>query len=274
MKRTTIQGVEIAYRTAGSRARGTLLLLHGFTGNSRNWMLNVDALAAAGWHTVSPDHPGHGQSSAPEDPAVYRMEALADTHHALAATLGELPVVVVGHSMGGAVAEELVIRHGRDVAALVLADSAGGSHKESWVKALAAYGSENRRRVARERGMTGLYDYQVEKGYRNVDHIPEHLREFVRSEFSLTSPTGYFHCAAAMRDRTDTLDRLAGFDKPTLIVQGENEDADFTAASRELHETIRGSIYRVIEDATHFPQFEAAERFNAVLLEFLGSLDS
>jgi pimeloyl-ACP methyl ester carboxylesterase len=274
MNRIAIDGVEVAYRSTGSGEKGTVLLLHGFTGNSRNWMLNVDALSTAGWRAISPDHPGHGHSSAPEDVRRYRMEAMADLHHAMLASLDGLPAVVVGHSMGGAVAEELVLRHHADVAALVLADSFGGSRKQSWVDALDAYGSEKRRRIATERGMTGLYDYQVERGYRVIDHIPEHLRDFVRSEFSLTSYAGYFNAAAGMRDRDDTIDRLARLDKPTLVVHGEHEDLEFVAGSRELHETIPGSIYRVIEGASHSPQFEAADRFNAVLLEFLDSLST
>ncbi len=82
-------------------------------------------LAEAGWRVLTPDNPGHGDSAAPVEENAYAMANVADLLHALATELGFAPAVIVGHSMGGAVAEEYAIRHGGDVAALVLVASAG-----------------------------------------------------------------------------------------------------------------------------------------------------
>jgi pimeloyl-ACP methyl ester carboxylesterase len=264
-----IDGLEIAYRLRPGGARPPVLILHGFTGNGADWGTVCDRLHAAGHPTLSVDHPGHGDSAAPDDPATYAMEALADAHHALAARLGLLPLVAFGHSMGAAVAEELAIRHADDVAALVLADSAGGSRKPAWVRALDGYGKEKLRTIAFERGMEALYDYQIESGRRVVEHIPVELRPLIRAHFALTSPVGYFHAAAAMRDRRDTLNDLASLRNPTLIVCGAGEDRDFLDGSRELHRTIAGSRLELIDGAAHNPQFEAPGRLADLLLAFL-----
>ncbi len=263
----------IAYRIAGAEDAAPMMLLHGFTGNSRNWALVAPHLVEAGFRTLSPDHPGHGRSAAPEDPEIYGMDALARAHHELASDLGFSPSVVVGHSMGGAVAEEFAIAHPDSVRALILVDSAGGGQTEDWIKGLNALVSDNRRSIAREHGMTGLYDYQVEKGYRDVNLIPEEYRSLVREEFALTSTTGYFNCAVGMRDRQSSLEALAGFNKPTLIMRGRDEDPSFIRISEELHETISGSRYEIIEGAGHNPQIQAPDRFVEVLCDFLDSLD-
>jgi 3-oxoadipate enol-lactonase/4-carboxymuconolactone decarboxylase len=176
--------------------------------------------------------------------------------------------------MGAAVAEELAIRHADDVHALVLADSVGGSRKPAWVRVLDGYGKEKLRRIAFEQGMEALYDYQVESGRRIVEHIPENLRPLVRSHFARTSPTGYFHCAAAMRDRRDTLSDLATWNKPTLIVCGESEDADFIEGSRELHANIAASRFELIPGAAHNPHFEAPAALADALLGFLADVSS
>jgi len=261
--------LRIAYRRRPGNGRVPVLILHGFTGNGADWAAVCRRLEDAGHPTLVVDQPGHGDSAAPDDPSIYAMEALADVHHALAAHLGMLPAVVIGHSMGAAVAEELAIRHGSDVHALVLADSVGGSRKAEWARALDRYGKEKLRTLAFEHGMEALYDYQVASGRRIVEHIPEPLRPLVRAHFARTSAIGYFHCAAAMRDRRDTLADLAAWSKPTLILCGQGEDPTFVEGSRELHETIGVSRFDFIADAAHNPHFEAPDRLADALLAFL-----
>jgi pimeloyl-ACP methyl ester carboxylesterase len=267
--RVVIDGIEIACRLAGDPDARPVVFFHGFTGNSRNWMLNFRPLAEAGYRTLSVDHPGHGRSSAPEDPACYRMEMIARIHHQVAERLGFVPGVVVGHSMGAAIAEEFALAYPADVEALVLVDSFGGSVKRSWIRSLDDYASEAARKVAFAEGMEALFDFQIATGLRSVDHLPADLRPLVRTEFARTSPTGYFHSALAMRNRVETLERLSAFDKPTLVLYGASEDRSFIRGSEELARTIPGSRIKAIEGAGHSPQFEQPDRFNAALLDFL-----
>ncbi len=273
--RVGIDGIKISYRLRpGSGAPGThtVLVLHGFTGQGADWAAVCDQLAAAGHGTICPDHPGHGGSDAPDDPAHYSMERLADMHAALCAHLDCTPVVVVGHSMGGAAAEQFAIRHRRAVSGLVLVDSIGGRRKTSWSRVLAKYATPELRTIAFDQGMGALYDHQVAQGSRSLEHIPEALRPDIRAHFAATSATGYFHAAAGMRDRVDTLDALADFDGPALVMTGADEDPTFIEASRELDGCLADSRFRFIEDAAHNPQFEAPDRMAELLLEFLAGL--
>lgn len=276
-ERLRVGPVEIAYRirpTADRRGAVTLLVLHGFTGQGGDWAAVCDELAQAGHGSICPDHPGHGRSDAPDDPRAYAMEAVADMYNALCEHLATGPVVVLGHSMGGAVAEQFALRHRDTTRALILADSVGGSRKDDWSRVLAGYSKLKLKTIAFEQGMGALYDYQIASGRRVVDHIPEALRPLVREHFAATSPTGYFHAAAAMSERNDTLAGLRAFDAPALVMVGEGEDPGFIAGSREIDAHLVRSRFAFIEGAAHNPHFEAPEATAAIVADFLNSLDS
>ncbi|MDM8358670.1 alpha/beta fold hydrolase [Pandoraea communis] len=108
-----------ACRTAGDGPL-TLVLLHGIGGNRQVWPSQFETFVAAGCRVVAWDMPGYGESAMPVEPA---MASLADSLRMLLDALGPSRFVLVGHSMGGMVAQELMARgepFTRDIAALVL----------------------------------------------------------------------------------------------------------------------------------------------------------
>lgn len=273
MENATIDGVELAYRRAGTPDGTPVVLIHGYTGNTRNWALTIKPLTATGWRTLSADNPGHGSSSSPEDPKRYGMAAMADLHHQIAASLGFEPAVVIGHSMGGAIAEEYTIRHPESVRALVLVDSAGGGPRNDPMMQQMEKSMEKARQIAMEEGMGALWDYQVANGLRaGMDALAPEMRDFLKAEFCLTSPQGYVNCARGMRDRRDTLPELAALAKPTLVIRGVNESPGLTQAADGLAAAIPGARYEVIPGSAHSPQLENAAKFNEVLLGFLSGV--
>ncbi|HET6631474.1 MAG TPA: alpha/beta fold hydrolase [Rhodanobacteraceae bacterium] len=101
----------------------TLVLLHGFDMDKTAW-LPVAARLQPHFHLVIPDLPGWGHSSrhAGDD---YGIPAQARRLQAFVQTLGLGHVVLVGHSMGGAIAGVYAAEHPEHVAGLVLVDSFG-----------------------------------------------------------------------------------------------------------------------------------------------------
>jgi len=104
-------GVQISY---ADRGRGVpVVLIHGFTGTyARHWEGPgvMQALETAGYRVVAMDCRGHGQSGKPADPAKYGMEMVADVLR----LLDHLKIErahVVGYSMGGAIANQLLVRN-------------------------------------------------------------------------------------------------------------------------------------------------------------------
>lgn len=104
-------------------ARHTFVFLHGYGGNARQWVYQLRHFSTEN-RVIALDLRGHGLSNAPN--TRYSMEEIqAD----LLATLDLLgvsgPVVLVGHSFGGAVAAQFAAEHPQRVARLVLIATAG-----------------------------------------------------------------------------------------------------------------------------------------------------
>ncbi|MBR0796136.1 alpha/beta hydrolase [Bradyrhizobium jicamae] len=76
---TTIDGLKIFYREAGSKDAPTLVLLHGFPSSSRQFDTLIPLLAVR-YHLIAPDYPGFGQSDAPPPSSyAYTFDQLANT---------------------------------------------------------------------------------------------------------------------------------------------------------------------------------------------------
>jgi pimeloyl-ACP methyl ester carboxylesterase len=114
-----VEGVEIAVRRAGSGP--ALLLVHGIPTSSRLWDA-VGADLSADFDVVAPDMLGYGESAKPADRDV-SMAAQARLVPPLLDALGLDRVVVVGHDLGGAVAQRVVLEAPGRVSGLVLIDS-------------------------------------------------------------------------------------------------------------------------------------------------------
>ena len=272
MPTVTISGIELAHRVAGQDHGAPALFIHGYTGNLRNWSLQVKALAATGqYRCLSADNPGHGDSSAPADARSYEFDQVADLLHQLAVDAAFAPAIVFGHSMGGAIAEQYAIRYPEHVRALVLVGSAGGAsgpERTDKAEPRAAL-----RAAYAQGGMSAVYDVRLKltpmPGY---DALPDATKTFLRAEFARTHWNGFEFGGRALHTRQETLTALADFNKPTLIVHGAAESESLQHVSRDLTRTIRTAKRVVIANAGHSPQFENPNEFNREMFAFLATL--
>lgn len=261
MPKARINGIEINYREIGEGF--PLLLIHGFTGNLRNWALQVPVLARS-FHMVSFDQRGHGHSEKPTRPEDYSLELMAEDAHGLLQHLTIDRCYLIGHSMGGMVAQHLVLSHPETVRALVLVDTAA--------EVTSAMHTQDRARlveIARDQGMEAAFEEQLRISPMAEQIVGQpRLLGLWREQFLLTSREAYIYCARAVAKRRSLLDKLHAIEVPTLIICGENDDA-FVEASRRIHERIPASELVIIRGAGHTPQIERAPEFNRVLSEFL-----
>jgi len=117
--------VQLSIAEAGVGQR-PLLLVHGFTGAKEDFTGWLDRLADLGWHAVAPDLRGHGASSKPAAESAYSFESMADDLLRLADALGWGRFVLLGHSMGGMIAQFIARSAGARLAGLVLMDTTHG----------------------------------------------------------------------------------------------------------------------------------------------------
>ncbi|HTU87577.1 MAG TPA: alpha/beta fold hydrolase [Solirubrobacteraceae bacterium] len=100
-----------------------VMLLHGWVATADlNWCGAYDALAAAGYRVVAIDHRGHGRGLRPLEP--FRLSDCAGDAAAALRALDAAPAIVVGYSMGGAIAQLMARDQADAVSGLVLSGTA------------------------------------------------------------------------------------------------------------------------------------------------------
>ncbi|MGH2684447.1 MAG: alpha/beta fold hydrolase [Actinomycetota bacterium] len=268
--------VELSVAEAGEGGR-PFLLLHGFTGSKEDFTWDdepvLDRLAGRGFHAVAPDHRGHGQSSKPDREAAYSVEIFAADALGLVDELGWDRFALLGHSMGGVIAQVLIGTAPERVSALVLMDTSHAA-LEGVDPAMARLAGE----IATTRGMKFLNQRQKERGgvldtpasRRLKESLPGYA-EFEDSKLEASSPAMYaamVRAIAGVDGIHDRLASLASVSVPTLVLVGE-QDRPFIGPSERMAKTIPGARMVTIPGAGHSPQFEAPEPWWDALTIFL-----
>ncbi len=105
----------------GSATHPTVIFIHGWTCRRRYWDPQLQAVPGD-FGLLAPDLPGHGDTPAPDRKA-WTIEGLAEDICQLQAEHTDGPVILVGHSMGGAVALEAAAALGEKARGVILADT-------------------------------------------------------------------------------------------------------------------------------------------------------
>lgn len=119
---TAARGRLVVWDTPGPVGAPTLVLLHGVTLDAEsNWGAAIPTLAQS-FRVLAPDLRGHG--AGPPARVPYRLEDCADDVAAVVRALGTGPVIVVGYSMGGMIAQTFWRQYPELTAGLVLCATA------------------------------------------------------------------------------------------------------------------------------------------------------
>lgn len=247
---------------ASVRARGTLLLVHGFPLNARMWEPQ-EPLAERGWRVLAPQL--RGFDGGVDDPPVSSIDDYAGDLVDLLDALHVEDAVVGGLSMGGYVAFALWRLAPRYIRGLVLADTRPQADAPEVLEA--------RRQMLgrlREFGPAAVADALLPalvgattKAGRS--DVPARLRELMVS----SPPAATEGAIAAMMARPDSTPLLSAIHCPTLVVVGEEDTLTPPAVSLDLHARIAGAELAVIPGAGHMSNLEQPALFNQALAAFL-----
>lgn len=244
-----------------------LVLLHGIGADRREWILTMPLLSRKR-RCLAFDLPGHGLSDAP--PAAgceMRIRVFADAVLGGIEAAGVSRVDLLGHSLGGAVALDLVKRHPRLVRRLVLVSSAG-LRPQVALSPLAAslpfipHTYEDSRRLLAATVRTPLYDNalvafaaSVYKKRRARPQLTKLLAAIASGEDCL-SP----------RD----LERIA---QPALVLWGDADGVFPAATGRRLAAALPNARLELMPRCGHVPPTERPIAFARRVLAFLDSAD-
>jgi 3-oxoadipate enol-lactonase len=243
-----IAGTSLACHVVG-QGEPPLVLVHGFTGSSMDWIDVVDDLAV-GRRVITFDHRGHGESTNVGAEHGYSFDRLVDDLEVVLDDLGVDTCDLLGHSMGGAVVMRYALRHPDRLRSLILMDTAGRPIEGPSAELLRGAAG-----LVRSLGMPALLSFA--DVYSPPDGTPDAERARVRNRTKLEQmdPAAFAALGDELAGSETIIDRLAAFDAVTTVIVGEN-DALLRPAADELAATVPGSVLVVIPAAGHSPQTE------------------
>lgn len=234
-----------------------VLLVHGAAGTHRRWRKQIPALAQ-GFFTLAMDLPGHGLSD--RWTGLVNIESYAKTvkgfwEEAKRQWPGLSRLVLVGHSMGGAIVLDYVLRYPEGVAGAVVMSSAA------------------RLRVAPE------FLLALRQGSYPLDlitaafgpHAPGSLVSQEREEVNRVEPDiRYLDFLAC--DAFDRTAEASGIRVPVFLIGGGQDRLVPPRYQYRLNEIIPGSRILIIEDAGHMVMLEQPAAVNDALSGFISSV--
>jgi pimeloyl-ACP methyl ester carboxylesterase len=199
------------------------------------------------------DLPGHGRS---EGPGCETIEAYVSVVAAFLDAVAISSAVIVGHSMGGAVAQKLALSGQGRASSLVLV------------------GTGARLRVAPAilEGIQQDFDRAIDliTGYAWSSGADQSLTELGREALRDTGPDVLLGDFLAC-DRFDVMDRLGEIDVPTLVIGGSADRLTPLKYSRFLDEQIPDTRLVTVEGAGHMVMLERSQEVAGAIEAFVMS---
>lgn len=239
-----------------------VVLLHGFPFDGRMWQATGKALSDAGYKVIVPDLRGHGKS--PVAPSA-RMEEMARDVSSLLESLGVRKAVVLGFSMGGYVALQMMARDTELVRVAVLVDTRAGSDD--------AAGKQGRATLAakvKEVGMQATVDAMMPKLLHpdtrsKRPEVAKTLEKLMLEQ----NPAGAIAAIHGMAERPDMKGKLRFYQLPALVMVGEGDQITPMEAASSLAQAISYSQYEIVPGAGHAMPLEQPAAFHRILLDWL-----
>lgn len=239
-----------------------IVLLHGVGGSRDAWADNGPALEAAGFAAIAVDLPGYGESPSIEP---YDMAGLARSVQVFVESLGAQRTVLVGHSLGGMVAQEAVALAPACVHGLVIAGAspafgkAGGTWQEQFLR-------ERFAPLDAGVGMAGLAP-QLVTGMVAPRARPDAVR--AAAKLMAAVPETTYRQALLAVVAFDRRANLARINVPTLCITGAHDRNAPPAMVQQMALRIRGAEYICLDGAGHLANIEVPTAFNRALVSFL-----
>ena len=261
--KVTANGIAMNYTLEGPANAPIVTLSHSLATDLTMWDPQLTALTSR-FRVLRYETRGHGATDAPEGP--YSLTQLGDDALALLDALRIGTTHWIGLSMGGMIGQSIALKAPDRLLSLVLADTSSRMPAENrplW---------EERIRTAETKGMEPLVEPTLGRwftpGFRQRrPDVVERVAGMIRK----TSPRGYAGCCAAIA-ALDLTNRLGAIKLPTLVIVGEDDQGTPVAASRAIHEGIKGSALTIIPSAAHLSNLEQPEAFTTALNGFFSRL--
>jgi len=249
-----VNGLRISYEISGEEAGispTAVIYIHGSGGTGYVWK-NQLRVRVPGFCQVAVDLPGHGRSAGA---GARTIEEYSRFIRDFARVVFGAPVVLAGHSMGGAVAMTFALNYPGDLKGLILVGT-GARLRVAPAVLEAAQDPEKSAAL---------------RGYAYSPQTPPAVVQEAEQEYLLTPAQVRYNDFLAC-DRFDVMDRVKEIKAPALVVCGEDDALTPVKYSRYLEANIPGARLTVIPGAGHMVMWEQPEPVNQAITDFLRTL--
>ncbi|MDP6025715.1 MAG: alpha/beta hydrolase [Pseudomonadales bacterium] len=253
---TKLDGYEIHYTLCGpEQPEKRIMYVHGTGCNSAVWHRHCDSMSNS-HQCVAIDLPGHGQSEGSG------FRGTADYAHfvqALAETLGWDRYILVGHSLGGAIALTVAVYHPGNLSGLILVDTGARLRVEPEILDAA-------RRAAKGEVMP-----RSDPRWTYAVNTPDSVIEAVRADLGDVSSDIIYRDWVA-DDTFDFLHRVKSIETPAIAICGDEDPITPVRNHVYFHTQMPRCELEVIRECGHWPAYEKPGLFDSIVERFVNQL--
>ncbi|WJZ03623.1 alpha/beta fold hydrolase [Corynebacterium freiburgense] len=260
-------GYRTRYLHAGSPEKPTLFLLHGITGHAEAYVRNLQAHSKH-FNVYAIDFIGHGYSSKPDHPLEikhYIAQVLAVMDH-----LGVEKASFSGESLGGWTTARLAQLHPERVERIVLNTMGGTMANPQVMERLYTLSMAAAEDPSWERVQARLEWLMADPSMVTPDLIRTRQRIFEQPDWKRACEMNMALQNMEIRKRNMLSDQdLQEIQAPALVLWTTKDPSGPVDEGRRISELIPNAKLAVMENCGHWPQYEDADTFNKIQLEFL-----
>jgi pimeloyl-ACP methyl ester carboxylesterase len=262
-------GATYAYRELGPKGGIPVVFFVHLAATLDNWDPRIVDLIAKNRHVITFDQRGVGASTG-EVPDT--IEAAADHAYEFVTALGFDKIDVFSFSMGGFIAQDLIVKHPDLVRRLVLTGTGPRGGKDIDKVVGVTYRDILRATLTRSDPKEFLFFNRNATGKPAAKAFVERLQERTLDRDKKISTKAFRTQLKAIQTfgRSDPSD-LSTFTQPTLIANGDNDRMVPTPLSEDLHQRIKGSKLIIYPDSGHGGIFQFHDKFAPVAADFLAA---
>jgi pimeloyl-ACP methyl ester carboxylesterase len=263
----TAGGVTYAYRELGPKGGIPVIFFVHLAATLDNWDPRIVDPIAQNHHVIAFDNRGVGASTGRVPDTV---EAMADDAYTFITALGFSKIDIFSFSLGGFIAQALVVKHPELVRKLVLTGTGPKGGKDIDKVAGVTYFDILRATLTRSDPKEFLFFNRNPAGKQAARAFVNRLEErTVDRDAKMKVKAFRTQLKAIKKWGRGTPDDLSKITQPTLIANGDNDRMVPSILSEDLHRRIPGSELIIYPDSGHGGIFQFHDEFAPAAIEFL-----
>ena len=259
MPKISMGDIEVHYQEEG--VGFPLILVHGLNGDLTGWAL-VWPEFAQHYRTIALDLRGHGESGKPDIP--YSIKQFSEDLFAVCQKLDILQAHFLGLSMGGAIAQQFALDHPEKVRSLILVSTF------SYIDDQAHQAFTKLRKSLLAGSYPAFFDEVIKLAFtpQYIATNPGPIAELKEKRIRINSPVAIGRATDACM-AFNLKEEISKITCPTLIVSGKEDVFTPIHLAEQIHCSIQGSEWKILEGVGHNLYIEKAPQLAEAVLEFL-----